>query len=244
SFFRECISACPSSPFERLECLESCADTYGEDDEYAFICPGEYTVTDIAILPSSDLRISFTYKDKLDSYFVITDTYGNKYYYGQKDESRETTTTNYKDNKALTEYDEDNSKSFISSWQLDRIVYANLPEDEGISFGYTPATIIDEQESYRMPMNDLNLYYQCIKNCSGSQDCNECDMFDAEMDGSIPDNPNVDPVPIIAAEKHNEYRNNLSTLKQPLLLNIFLLSTLLKDESNSITSRDRILKTD
>ncbi|MBC6427303.1 MAG: PKD domain-containing protein [Ekhidna sp.] len=123
-------------------------------------------------LPSSDLKIEFVKNSDLNSHFIITDIYGNKYYFGQTYSSRETTTTNYKDNRDNTSYVRENERQFISTWHLDRIVYANQPESNGIDLRYIGRTLIEEERSYMAGLGDS--YQSCLVSCSTDDNCNHC----------------------------------------------------------------------
>ena len=159
-----------------------------EKDQFYFSYPGgigrfifegdvraNTTHANIHTLPSSDVKIEFVKSNDLSSYFIITDTYGTRFYFGQNTSSREVTKTNYKDNRDNTTYDPDNEREFISSWQLDRIIYANQPSTDDITFLYTPSTIVDEQVDQSVPF--IGDYYDCITDCTNDTQCNDCDQF-------------------------------------------------------------------
>lgn len=130
-------------------------------------------------LPSSDVKIQFHYTNSLESYWIITDTQGTKYYFGQTDHAREKTTTNYKNNKETENYESKNERTFLSSWHLTKIEYANQPAGKGISFSYDQqSTITDEKIDITIPLDENNPYYECISDCSSDDVCSSfCNQF-------------------------------------------------------------------
>ena len=210
SFRRVCVNDCsiPTSA-----CIGACNDIYG-NLEYAFVAPNDYTTNDVVTLPSSDVKIQFNYRDKLDSDFVITDTQGIKYYFGQTEASRDNTTTNYKDNFDNTEYEDKNERTFISSWHLSKIEYPNLPTTEGINFTYEEAVITNEVETKMVPARpSLNLYAECMATKAPLANCDDCMDFNQEVD-----NPHLLNTPEwLKYRLHNKYyRNNIVTNKSTI----------------------------
>lgn len=214
SFRQECVEGCGSLTFhQQPACIIECSSTHGANEK-DFIAPDDYSTTDIAILPSSDIKIQFNYRDKLNSDFVITDTHGNQYFFGQSSSAREITTTNTKDNKDNKNYEEKNERKFISTWHLTKIVYANQPESKDISFTYVSSTITEEQNSNPVRLSPANLYFLCMQQCTSDEQCNECELYNDHL-GDIPSSPPVtSPYPSMFVEDlHNDYRNITSTQK-------------------------------
>ncbi|MEQ9468205.1 MAG: RHS repeat domain-containing protein [Ekhidna sp.] len=96
-------------------------------------------------LPLTDYNVEFYKSNKLNSYWIITDTKGNKYYFGSNSSSREITTSNSKLNEG--DYDPENDVKYISSWKISKIVYANQPENKSIVFNYKNSFIVDDKVS-------------------------------------------------------------------------------------------------
>lgn len=147
---------------------------------------GEVSFNQVVTLPASDVNIVFVYRGYYDSHFIITDTQGIKYYFGQTANSREVTTTNFKDNLQNNEYKDENETKFISTWHLNRIVYPDQPSSKDIRFDYVESTITDVQESYRMPFDNRNPYYLCIKSCKTDEECNDCIQYNNHTHGNKP----------------------------------------------------------
>ncbi len=210
SFRRDCIGSCGSLD---AACLAACVETYGTS-ENGFITPDAYSTSGIVTLPSSDIRISFHFEDKLDSYFVITDTQGTKYYFGQTAEAREKTTNNFKDNFNNEEYQYKNEREFISTWHLSKIEYPNLPPDDGITFSYENNTITNEMVNRMVPArSDLNLYAECMEAKSQGENCDDCMDFNGEVDNPHEEGSSA----YIEINKHNKYyRNNFVTQKSTI----------------------------
>ena len=211
TFRRECISACSGTD---ATCILNCVNSYDDNHENAFMAPNDYVTNDIVTLPSSDIKIQFNYRDKLDSDFVITDIQGNKYFFGQTEASRETTKTNYKDNFDNTEYEDKNERSFISSWHLSKIEYASLPKTEGINFTYEEATITDEIQTRMVPARpSLNLYAECMAAKAPGANCDDCLAFNQEV---VPPG-DLSVTELIRYDRHNKYyRNNIVTHKSTI----------------------------
>ncbi len=213
SFRRDCRAACDGLPVGELgDCLDDCDDIYGTLDN-AFITPDSYSTNDIVTLPSSDVKIEFHFEDKLKSYFVITDTQGTKYYFGQTASSREKTTINFKDNFENDEYLDENEREFISTWHLDKIVYPNLPVDEGITFTYITNTITTETVNRMVPAStDLNLYAECMVTKTLGENCDDCMVFNEKVE--LPDLNDPD---FLKFNFHNKYyRNNFVTQRSTI----------------------------
>ncbi|WP_462249335.1 RHS repeat domain-containing protein [Ekhidna sp.] len=205
SFRRDCRAACDGLPAGELgDCLDDCDDVYEALDN-AFITPDSYSTNDIVTLPSSDVKIEFHYEDKLKSHFIITDTQGTKYYFGQTDGSREKTANNFKDNFNNDEYQDKNEREFISTWHLDKIEYPNLPADEGITFTYITNTITTETVNRMVPASsDLNLYADCMEDKNSGENCDDCMDFNGEVDNPHSEGSSAyDKI-----DKHNKYYHN------------------------------------
>lgn len=101
----------------------------------------------IEVLPSSDIDVKYYYTSDLNSHWVITDVDGTRYTFGQTSGAREVTKANSR--KLPETYDSNEEREFVSTWQLNRIEYANMPTSKDVTFAYTLATLTDEQESGR-----------------------------------------------------------------------------------------------
>ena len=209
SGYENCMDACGTS----LDCFGGCEDSY--ESVKAYTCPGWYA-DDIVTLPSSDVQIRFYYRGKLNSYFVITDTQGNKFYFGQSSSSREKTILNSKDNFHNTEYKDENKKEFISTWHLDKVEFASLPASQNITFNYTGASITEETKSTIVPATSYaNLYVDCMVGKSSGANCDDCMEFNKKI--SNPYNAFDNPVEWARYEFHIKYyRNSITTQKSTI----------------------------
>ncbi|WP_436516214.1 hypothetical protein [Ekhidna sp. To15] len=102
---------------------------------------GEITFDQIHTLPGSDMHISFHYTDKLNSYFVITDMYGNQYTFGNGLNSSgnpdaQEVTISERSNLNQSGYDPSLREEYISTWHLTEIDHAGLSDSHNTIFTY------------------------------------------------------------------------------------------------------------
>lgn len=90
---------------------------------------------DFYTLPESDLKIDFHIESTLNSYFTITDTYGNRYIFGDSPDAREKTITEQSQVNE-TAYDPALKEEYISTWHLTTIDHAGLDDLENTTFTY------------------------------------------------------------------------------------------------------------
>ena len=150
SAYQACILSCGPDP----SCIYyQCAQTYSKPE---YECT-DWFYDDIKTLPLSDVKIIYYHNGDNDNSWVITDTYGTKYYFGETVASREITRVNTK--VGTGSYDPNKEKEFVSTWHLTKIEYANQPTSKGITFNYSSKyTITEETEETWTRLNDVNPY--------------------------------------------------------------------------------------
>ncbi len=124
----DCSLACSSTA-----CLENYNDCMRASSR---ACNGgPITFDSFFTIPNTDITIAFHYTDKLNSYFTITDTYGNRFIFGDHDNAREVTIAE-KSQPNVSTYDPALREEYISTWHLTEIDHAQLPDTENTEFSY------------------------------------------------------------------------------------------------------------
>ena len=135
-----------ASPHVPTNCIPIGGGTPVNCDEFE-MDDFSFNTTKIHTLPSSNMKIEFRKSGKLESYWIITDMSGNKYYFGESVNSREVTTSNSRE--LYGGFPSETELEFVSTWKLTRIEYANQPSDKQILFHYTKRTLVQDTESTR-----------------------------------------------------------------------------------------------
>ncbi len=103
---------------------------------------GTLTSYDFKTLPYQDIKIEFTYTDRDESSFVITDAQGVQYVYGEV----ELVTSNTRN--VNTTFKVKEQRIYISTWHLTEIKYPNLPASRNVIFNYQSVTAQELNYSY------------------------------------------------------------------------------------------------
>lgn len=179
-----CIDNCNGSDLGCSQWESSCISDCGDAYPIASAAKCGRWGGDIETLPKSDLKVAFRFFGATSSYWTITDTQGNVFYFGQTSQARENTVRNVK--ASTEEYDPEDEIEFVSTWHLDRIESPSLNSVITLSYtGFT--TITDTDFGVMKKIVATNHYNECEDGCNNVSSDPGC-ITDCELDHD-PDDP-------------------------------------------------------